>query len=85
MIPTPCSSRGGRLKAKHFDENHFTIYKKGFLALDSGARGGSSKVGKNHQINYYYDTIAHNCAPLRMEGERSPVSRAFGRWSTPAV
>ena len=60
---------------KHYDENHFTIYKKGFLALDSGARGlggRRDKTGWGHQVNYYYDTVAHNGVLIRMEGERFP-------------
>ncbi|MBI3946325.1 MAG: heparinase II/III family protein [Armatimonadetes bacterium] len=68
---------------KHYDENHFTIYKKGFLALDSGARGFSVNrklghasdprhVGIDHEINYYYDTIAHNCVLIQMKGETLP-------------
>ncbi|MBI3945045.1 MAG: heparinase II/III family protein [Armatimonadetes bacterium] len=68
---------------KHYDENHFTIYKKGYLALDSGARGFSvsrktghandpDHVGIDHEINYYYDTVAHNCVLIQMEGETLP-------------
>ncbi|MBI3944757.1 MAG: heparinase II/III family protein [Armatimonadetes bacterium] len=61
---------------KHFDENHFTIYKKGFLALDSGARGYSGgrprSVGDTHESNYYFDTVAHNAVLIQMEGEKLP-------------
>lgn len=56
---------------KHYDENHFTIYKKGFLALDSGAR----PAGQEHEINYYYDTIAHNCILIHLQGEKFSGSR----------
>ncbi|MBI3947872.1 MAG: hypothetical protein HY321_18270, partial [Armatimonadetes bacterium] len=64
-------------------ENHFTIYKKGYLALDSGARGFSvsrkmghaldpEHVGIDHEVNYYYDTVAHNGVLIYMEGEKLP-------------
>jgi heparin/heparan-sulfate lyase len=56
---------------KHYDENHFTIYKKGFLALDSGAR----PAGQEHEINYYYDTIAHNCVLIHLQGEKFSGAR----------
>lgn len=56
---------------KHYDENHFTIYKKGFLALDSGAR----PAGEEHQINYYQDTIAHNCVLIHLQGEKFSGAR----------
>jgi len=80
---TPCR--------KHFDENHFTIYKKGFLALDSGARGRSvnrsffgaaddpRNIAVDHEINYYYDTVAHNSILIYMEGEQLP-----GYWGQPS-
>ena len=78
-------------RRKHYDENHFTIYKKGFLALDSGARGysinrrqaGSNRnkvIGADHEINYYYDTIAHNCVLIHMDGEQLP-----GYWGQKAA
>ncbi|MBI3946418.1 MAG: heparinase II/III family protein [Armatimonadetes bacterium] len=78
-------------RRKHFDENHFTIYKKGFLALDSGARGYSVRreagqendprnVGIDHEINYYYDTVAHNSILIYMEGEKLP-----GFWGQASV
>ncbi len=63
---------------KHYDENHFTIYKKGFLAMDTGARpagvnpavDGDAAYG--HDVNYYYDTVAHNGVLITMEGEQLP-------------
>lgn len=72
------------VRRKHYDENHFTIYKKGFLAMDTGARGYSmaapGNVGEDHEVNYYYDTIAHNCVLIYMEGEKFP-----GIWGQPSV
>ncbi len=76
---------------KHYDENHFTIYKKGFVALDSGARGYSVNrkffgdgdpriVGVDHEIHYYFNTIAHNSVLIHMEGEKLPGYWGQASW-----
>jgi len=54
---------------KHYDENNFVIYKKGFLALDSGTRGISKDFNLRH---YYSQTVAHNCVLIHMPGEPFP-------------
>ncbi len=51
---------------KQYDEGHFTIYKKGFLALDSGTRGISKDF---HLRHYYAQTVAHNCVLIHMPDE----------------
>jgi len=51
---------------KQYDENHFVIYKKGFLALDSGTRGTSKDF---HLRHYYTQTVAHNCVLIHMPDE----------------
>lgn len=57
---------GGILSGhKHYDATHFTIYKNGFLALDTGTRWGNNE---NLQ-NYYAQTVAHNCILIKMPGE----------------
>lgn len=53
---------------KHFDNNHFTIYKYGFRALDSGTRPEPGL----HLPYYYARTVAHNCVTVRMPGEVMP-------------
>lgn len=58
----------------HADEGHFTIYHKGFLALDTGTRDQSGKgneaaVAAAHTREYYNRTIAHNCVLVQMPGE----------------
>jgi len=53
---------------KHFDENNFCIYHKGFLALDTGSRPEPG----SHLYNYYSRTIAHNCILIYMPGEKMP-------------
>lgn len=76
---------GGVLEQhKHWDNNHFAIYKKGFLALDTGSRPHSL-----HTQNYYPRTIAHNCILIHMPGEELPVYVDKGagggqRWGAPA-
>jgi hypothetical protein len=45
-------------KHQHLDRNHFTIYHRGYLAIDSGADYTESE--SPHYLNYYRRTIAHN-------------------------
>ncbi len=60
---------GGILKQhRHYDNNSFVIYKKGFLALDSGTRPQPGL----HLSHYYARTVAHNCMTIRMPGETMP-------------
>lgn len=61
----------------HFDEGNFIIYKKGFLALDTGTRdqtGGRKREADStkHNTEYYNRTIAHNCLLIKMPGEKMP-------------
>lgn len=57
---------GGSLRShRHYDATHFTIYKRGFLALDSGTRMGNT----DNLQNYYAQTVAHNCVLITMPGE----------------
>ena len=44
----------------HRDENAFTIYYKGPLAIDSGVYHASGGYGSEHWYNYYARSIAHN-------------------------
>lgn len=55
---------------KQYDENNFIIYKKGYLALDTGTRGQSTDYQLSH---YYSQTVAHNCMLIDMPGEPLPV------------
>lgn len=60
---------GGVLEQhKHFDHNNFVIYKKGFLALDTGTRPEPGQ----HLTHYYCRTVAHNAILIRMPGEQMP-------------
>jgi heparin/heparan-sulfate lyase len=61
---TYCLFTAGAEKAghKHFDENNFEIYKKGYLAMDTGTRDHGA-----HTTEYYSRTIAHNCILIKKE------------------
>ena len=68
---------GSKTKAhKQYDENHFVIYKGGFLALDTGTRTASGYKDWLddcwHDNNYAAHSIAHNVVLIRMEGEKWP-------------
>ena len=60
---------GGTLEMhRHYDNNNFVIYKKGFLALDTGTRPEPGQ----HLTHYYCRAVAHNCILINMPGEECP-------------
>ena len=69
-------SGGVPLQHKHFDNNHFIIYKKGWRAVDSGTRPEPGL----HLSHYFCRTVAHNCITIRMPGEVMP-----SYWGSPAL
>ncbi len=60
---------------RHYDNNHFVIYRNGFRALDTGTRPEPGQ----HLSHYYARTVAHNCILIRMPGETFPAY-----WGIPA-
>ena len=58
---------------QHYDQNSFTLFKHGDLALDSGVYSGDGL--SNHDINYYVRTIAHNTLVVYNPGEDFSSSR----------
>ncbi len=52
-----------------YDATHFSIYKKGFLALDTGVR-----FAIPHSANYRHQTVAHNAVLIYMPGETFPYN-----------
>jgi heparin/heparan-sulfate lyase len=60
---------------RHYDALNFTIYHRGFLALDSGTRYKEFDNGE-HLANYYAQTVAHNCIVIHQDGE--PPARYWG-------
>ena len=60
------SCGGGQ--GEHLDTGHFTIFKRGYLALDSGTR---ALVEVNIEgENYDKQSVAHNTVLIRMPGEK---------------
>ncbi len=57
---------GPTAQHRHYDAGHFTIFKQGFLALDTGTRQGNT----DNLQNYFAQTIAHNCVLIKMPGEK---------------
>ena len=58
---------------QHYDEGHFSIYKKGFVALDSGTRA----IVHNYNLMFYYSqTVAHNVMLIHMPEE--PIAPYWG-------
>ena len=57
----------------HYDQNHFVIYKNGFLALDSGTRAENQTF---HTPYYYAQSIAHNTILIDMPYE--PIAHHWG-------
>ena len=64
-------STGGPLTGghRHFDDNNFVIYKRGFLALDTGSRAYQDDYNLAH---YYAQTVAHNCVLIHKPDEPLP-------------
>ena len=62
---------------KHFDANTFLIYKKGFLALDTGTRPQPGQ----HLYQYYARTVAHNgVSDPNARRETSKLLGSAGAW-----
>ena len=55
-------------KHDHLDQNHFSIYHKGYLATESGA--DYTDTESPHYLNYYRRTIAHNSMLVYKPGEK---------------
>jgi hypothetical protein len=55
-------------KHQHLDQNQFTIYHNGYLAIDSGA--DYTETESPHYLNYYRRTVAHNSVLVYDPAER---------------
>lgn len=60
---------------RHYDALNFVIYRRGFLALDSGTRY-REEINGQHLANYFAQTVAHNCVLIHQPGE--PPARYWG-------
>lgn len=54
-------------KHDHLDAAHFVIYRKGYLAIDSGA--DYTDTESPHYLNYYRRSVAHNTLLVYRPGE----------------
>ncbi len=65
-------SQGGGVRGRRhdFDATHFSIYKRGHLAVDTGAR-----FAAEHSANYRHQTVAHNAVLIQMPGEKFIASQ----------
>ncbi|NLF72067.1 MAG: hypothetical protein GX575_23790 [Candidatus Anammoximicrobium sp.] len=61
------SCGGGR--GEHLDTGHFTIFQRGYLALDSGTRALDEYADPSSGENYDKQSVAHNTVLIRMPGE----------------
>jgi len=61
---------------RHYDNNNFVIFKKGFRSLDTGSRPEPG----NQLTHYFCRTVAHNCILINMPGEIMPQY-----WGGPAL
>jgi hypothetical protein len=52
---------------QHYDQNSFTLSKRGDLLLDSGVYSGDGL--SDHDVNYYVRTAAHNSLVVQNPGE----------------
>ncbi|HZB44171.1 MAG TPA: heparinase II/III family protein, partial [Pyrinomonadaceae bacterium] len=55
-------------KHQHLDQLHFAVYRKGYLATESGA--DYTDTESPHYLNYYRRTIAHNSVLVYDQRER---------------
>ncbi len=70
---------------QHLQQNHFTIYRHDYLALDAGEY---DSYRSSHNVNYYARSVAHNTVLVRDPSEKfvvrqRPASNDGGqRWFT---
>ncbi len=64
---------GKQFAHQHYDELSFVIYKKGFLAMDSGTRCATAQ---HH--NYAAQTVAHNSILIHQKDE--PIAHFWKPW-----
>lgn len=70
---------GDSLNHAHYDALHFTLYHRGFQALDTGTRFNElERLSSRHIENYLCQTVAHNCVLIHLPDE-APASH----WGIP--
>jgi heparin/heparan-sulfate lyase len=68
---------GGDIRQhRHYDQGHFVIYRKGFLAIDSGDYG--PREANEHLTEYCYRTVAHNAVLIHAPPEADTRPKVWG-------
>ncbi|MBI3946280.1 MAG: heparinase II/III family protein [Armatimonadetes bacterium] len=71
---------GATAGQEELDAGHFTIYKKGYLALDSGTRAQWAGPRPASPGEYAFQSVAHNTVLIYMADEALPR-----QWRPPAI
>ncbi|MBI3944568.1 MAG: heparinase II/III family protein [Armatimonadetes bacterium] len=66
--------------AEDYDAGHFTLFKKGYLAIDSGTRAQWADPRPEGAGNYAFQSVAHNTVLIAMPGEVMPR-----QWGEPVI
>ena len=68
---------GGEINShRHYDQGHFVIYHRGFLALDAGTYGNRRR--NDHLTEYFYRTVAHNSLLIHAPESADEPARVWG-------
>ncbi len=68
---------GGEIDShRHYDQGHFVIYHRGFLALDAGTYGNRTR--SDHLTEYFYRTVAHNSILIHAPADADEPARVWG-------
>jgi hypothetical protein len=70
---------------QHLDNNAFTIYKGGLLAIDPGINAYGESIADNYRANYYSRSIAHNTITVYDPKETFPGGSWAGDRDTTAA
>ncbi|MBI3948637.1 MAG: hypothetical protein HY321_22185 [Armatimonadetes bacterium] len=74
------SAGGAKVCQEELDSGHFTIFKRGFLALDSGSRAQWAGPRPASPGEYAFQSVAHNTVLIYMPDEALPT-----QWRPPAI
>lgn len=61
---------------RHYDQGHFTIFRGGFLAIDSGDYGPRER--NDHLCEYLYRTVAHNSVLIHAPAAADTPAKVWG-------
>ncbi len=68
---------GGEINShRHYDQGHFVIYHRGFLALDAGTYGNRRR--NEHLTEYFYRSVAHNTILIHAPADADEPASVWG-------